>query len=92
MWQKKSVSAQSKYVCLCGRCYSPLAAIGADRSVEHHCSLFRFDVTNLNTLYSTDLSKALVITELGSSRNPEVIDVVMSNLRRLAEKPIAVHR
>ncbi|XP_058944165.2 inositol monophosphatase 1 [Pocillopora verrucosa] len=39
----------------------------------------------------TDLSKALVITELGSSRDPEIINVVMSNLRRLAEKPIAVH-
>ena len=67
---KKSVSTQSKYVCLCGRCYSLLAAIGADRSVEHHCSLVRLDVKNLNTLYSTDLSKALFITELGSSRNP----------------------
>lgn len=60
--------------------------------MEHHCSLVTFDVTNLNSLYSTDLSKALVITELGSSRDPEIINVVMSNLRRLAEKPIAVHR
>ena len=69
-----------------------MAAMGADGWMEHHCSLVRFDVTNLNPLYSTDLSKALVITELGFSRDPEIINVVMSNLRRLAEKLTAVHR
>ncbi|XP_020615086.1 inositol monophosphatase 1-like [Orbicella faveolata] len=39
----------------------------------------------------TDLSNALVITEVGSSREPEIIDVKMKNLRRLLEKPVTVH-
>ena len=31
-----SVSAQPKYVSLCGRCYSFMAAMEADVLMEHH--------------------------------------------------------
>lgn len=40
---------------------------------------------------STDVSQALVITEVGSSRDPEIIDLVMKNLRSLVEKTVTVH-
>lgn len=49
---------------------------------ETYCSLF----------LHTDLSRALVITELGYSRNEENLNMVMTNLRKLAEEPNPVHR
>ncbi|KAL9976132.1 hypothetical protein ACROYT_G013387 [Oculina patagonica] len=39
----------------------------------------------------TDLSKALVITEVGSSRDPETINLMLKNLRSLVEKTVTVH-
>lgn len=39
----------------------------------------------------TDLSKALVITELGASRDPSKVDIVIKNFRKLAEEPARVH-
>lgn len=39
----------------------------------------------------TDISKALVITELGASRELANMEVVNKNFRTVAEPPIRVH-
>lgn len=33
----------------------------------------------------TDLARALIITEFGTSRDPEKMDVTMANIRKMAE-------
>ncbi|XP_068722295.1 inositol monophosphatase 1-like isoform X1 [Montipora capricornis] len=39
----------------------------------------------------TDLSSALVITELGASRDPLRMEILNKNFRKLAEEPVRVH-
>jgi len=38
-----------------------------------------------------ELGRSLIITELGSNRSKERLDIVMKNLRTIAEEPNAVH-
>lgn len=38
--------------------------------------------------YFADITKALLVSELGSDRDPEVIKTVLSNMQRLLSIPI----
>lgn len=76
----KQVEIGVVYNCIKDEMYTARKGSGAFcNGVQLHCSS------------CTDLSSALVITELGASRDPLRMEIVNKNFRKLAEEPVRVH-